>query len=185
VCISLLSTLTTRSADSQSISICPNCRAKREFLIASQPQRREERRGPEQYVVSAFIASLWLSCAVGLVAASLRCAVSQNCNLQSSRDPLGLAFVRRPADYKSAIQQIENLRYFSQVGRRRTSLRSGPLFQELPRPRVRLAAIILIQDAGKDGTRFRDAGEQGHAGAQFQIIRIAEDLFGRFALELQ
>jgi hypothetical protein len=40
-----------------------------------------------------------------LVAALPRCAVSQVCNLQTARE------VRSLADYKSAIQQIANLRY--------------------------------------------------------------------------
>jgi hypothetical protein len=43
--------------------------------------------------------------------ADFQSAVSQNCILQSRRRLEAAASVRRPADYKSAIQQIENLRY--------------------------------------------------------------------------
>jgi hypothetical protein len=47
-----------------------------------------------------------------LVAAWPRCAVSQNCILLAVRTLEAVEGIRCPADYKSAIQQIENLRYF-------------------------------------------------------------------------
>jgi len=57
--------------------------------------------------------------------AELHSAVSQNCILRgvSQSEPAGTC--RRPADWKSAIQQIENLRYGSPVGFMAQTL-SGP-----------------------------------------------------------
>jgi hypothetical protein len=47
-----------------------------------------------------------------LVAASPRWAVSQICNLRTIRRSGARRDAARPADYKSAIQQIQNLRYW-------------------------------------------------------------------------
>ena len=43
--------------------------------------------------------------------ADFQSAVSRNCILRSSGPVERTGIARRPADYKSAIQQIENLRY--------------------------------------------------------------------------
>jgi hypothetical protein len=48
----------------------------------------------------------------GQSSADFQSAVSQNCILQSVPTLEAATCIRGPADYKSAIQQIGNLRYF-------------------------------------------------------------------------
>src|SRR5438445_4803400 len=92
----------SRSADFQSISICPNRRRPRESLVLvvvlvlvignGEVEDEDEKEDEDD-----------------LVAAGPRCAVSQVFNLPPA------AREQRSADYKSAIRQIKNLRYAKQI----------------------------------------------------------------------
>src|SRR5438445_13413528 len=94
----------SRSADFQSISICPNRRRPRESLVLvvvlvlvignGAVEDEDEKEDDDDWV-----------------AAGPRCTVSQSCTLPNVGEPRRVGPIRRSADYKSAIRQIENLRY--------------------------------------------------------------------------
>ncbi|MBI4661811.1 MAG: SBBP repeat-containing protein [Verrucomicrobia bacterium] len=99
-----------RSADLQSISIRWNRRAARRFWTAVA-----ERSGDTAFRTSHGPKAAW-RCASrrsprGSVAALPRCAVSPACSLLRSDNSSVCEDFRHPADCKSAIQQVENLRH--------------------------------------------------------------------------
>src|ERR1035438_4664574 len=66
----------------------------------------------------------------GQSSADFQSAVSQNCILLKVRSRQAVKGIRCPADYKSAIQQIENLRYFVTGPCPPTSERAFPRSEE-------------------------------------------------------
>jgi len=99
------------SADFQSTSIYWNHRSLRKYLERISTAETRWTQSFCLLVISASIASLRFIGGPLWVAAGPRCAVSQNSILQNAGRFGALPSVRRPADCKSAIQQIANLRY--------------------------------------------------------------------------
>jgi hypothetical protein len=97
-----------RSADLQSISICPNRRGPREFSGARPCAEHQPQHGGNSNR-DALRLGLRPQPRSVLVAAPPRCAVSQVFNLRTA------VCEQRSADYKSAIRQIKNLRYANRM----------------------------------------------------------------------
>ena len=85
-----------------------------------------------------------------LVAASPRWAVPQSCTLPNVVEPRRVGTMRRSADYKSAIRQIENLRYDKHD---RLILRASR--RRIWRPMLEAGSVTLSPDQGGPISRDR------------------------------
>jgi hypothetical protein len=174
-----------RSAELHSISIARNCRKPRKFygprLCAEhQPQHAGiSRRDALRLGLRPQPRSV-------LVAAAPRCAVSQICNLRHVAKGQPVGPVRRPAEYNSAIQQIENLRCFGRVSplhaQRCSATRSAKLHSISINPNRRGARrfcgarLCEPQQVGGDprvGIIKRLGGEPSCCGSQTRAPLVA------------